>query len=112
MYIGATENTFPADGSRGLSPKMGICFCWSRKVFTGAKRILSDFTFPGNFYFLLDPNYSMVNKYGLRWDAPKETAYPSTFVMDKKGKIVYSKVSSTHGGRADVSEVLGVLKNL
>ena len=77
-----------------------------------AKEFSMDFEFPDNFYFVLDPDYSMVNKYGLRWNAPKETAYPSTFVMDKKGKIVYSKVSSTHGGRADVSEALGVLKNL
>jgi len=77
-----------------------------------AKEFSDDFSFPANFYFTLDPNYSMVNKYGLRWDAPKETAYPSTFVINKKGKIIYSKISSTHGGRANVEEILGALKKL
>ena len=77
-----------------------------------AKEFTEDFTFPDNFYFLLDPDYSMINKYDLRWDAPKETAYPSTFVINKKGTIVYSKVSSTHGGRASVEEVFEALEKL
>lgn len=77
-----------------------------------ANEFTEDFNFPDNFYFALDANYSMVNKYGLRWDAPKETAYPSTFVINKKGKIVYSKVSSTHRGRAGVEEILEALEKL
>ncbi len=77
-----------------------------------AKEFTSDFTFPEGFYFALDPNYEMVNQYGLRWDAPKETAYPSTFVIDKNGKVVFVKVSSSHGGRADVEEVVEALKIL
>jgi len=74
-----------------------------------AKEFSADFDLPDNFHFALDPDYSMTNTYGLRWDAPKETAYPSTFVINKKGKIVYSKISSTHGGRASAQEVLDVL---
>jgi peroxiredoxin len=54
----------------------------------------------------------MINLYGLRWDAPNETAYPSTFVIDKKGKIVFSKVSSTHGDRAINGEIFKVLQKL
>ena len=77
-----------------------------------AQEFAEDFTFPKNFYFALDPNYSMVNKYGLRWDAPKETAYPSAFVINKKGKIVYSKISSSHSGRAKVSELIETLEEL
>ena len=77
-----------------------------------AEEFTEDFTFPEGFYFALDPNYSMVNKYGLRWDAPKETAYPSTFVIDEAGKVLFAKVSSSHGGRADVDEVVTSLKNL
>nr|WP_321358706.1 peroxiredoxin family protein [uncultured Draconibacterium sp.] len=77
-----------------------------------AEEFTEDFTFPEGFYFALDPDYSMVNKYGLRWDAPKETAYPSTFVIDKAGKVRFAKVSSSHGGRADVEEVVDTLKNL
>jgi peroxiredoxin len=77
-----------------------------------AQEFAEDFTFPDNFHFALDPDYSMVNKYGLRWNAPRETAYPSTFVIDKTGKIVYSKISTTHGGRAAVEEVLEALGKL
>lgn len=77
-----------------------------------AKEFTVDFIFPEDFYFALDPDYSMVNKYALRWDAPKETAYPATFVINKNGKIIHSKISSTHGGRAGVEEVLEALKKL
>lgn len=77
-----------------------------------ANEFAEDFTFPEHFHFALDPDYSMINKYGLRWDAPKETAYPSAFVLNKKGEVVYSKISSTHGGRASVEEVLAVLRKL
>jgi peroxiredoxin len=77
-----------------------------------ADEFIEDFDFPENFYFTLDPEYSMINKYGLRWEAPKETAYPSTFVIDSTGKIVFSKVSTTHSGRASVEELLNVLKKL
>ena len=77
-----------------------------------AKEFSQDFQFPENFYFTLDPSFIMVSKYGLRWDEPKETAYPSTFVIDKKGKVVFAKVSHTHGGRSTPDEILGVLKKL
>src|SRR5262249_10934946 len=39
-------------------------------------------TLPENVQIVLDPDYRFTNDYGLRWDAPKETAYPSTFVID------------------------------
>ncbi|HPE76966.1 MAG TPA: peroxiredoxin family protein [Draconibacterium sp.] len=77
-----------------------------------AKEFTEDFNFPDNFYFAIDPDYSMINKYGLRWDAPKETAYPSTFVISKNGEIVFSKISTTHGGRADNEEIFEALGKL
>jgi peroxiredoxin len=77
-----------------------------------AKEFTEDFKFPDNFFFAIDPDYSMINKYGLRWDAPKETAYPSTFVVSKKGEIVFSKISTTHGGRADNEEIFEALGKL
>ena len=77
-----------------------------------AKEFSEDFEFPDNFYFTLDPNYSMINKYGIRWNAPKETAYPSNFVINKKGEIVFSKVSKTHGGRASNEEIFEALKGI
>jgi thioredoxin-dependent peroxiredoxin len=77
-----------------------------------AKEFSEDYKFPENFYFTLDPGYSMINKYGLRWEAPNETAYPSTFVINKKGEIVFSKISTTHGGRADNEEIFEALGKL
>ena len=67
---------------------------------------------PKEFAYALDPDYSMVNAYGLRWDAPRETAYPSTFVIDGKSIVQFTKISRTHGGRTKASEVLAEAKKL
>jgi peroxiredoxin len=40
---------------------------------------------PANFHLGIDPDYKFTNQYGLRWDAPHETAYPSTFVLNFPG---------------------------
>ncbi len=69
-------------------------------------------TLPGNFEFLVDPGYRFTSAYNLRWDAPKETAYPSTFVIGPDRVVRYSKVSQSHGGRAPASEVLQSLSAL
>lgn len=67
---------------------------------------------PGEFLFVLDPNYTLVNAYGLRWDAPKETAYPSTFVADQKGVIRFAKISHSHGDRTKATDILAEAKKL
>jgi peroxiredoxin Q/BCP len=74
-----------------------------------AEEFAMDKNLPAHFEMLLDPDYTFTNLYGLRWDAPKETSYPSTFVLDKTSKIVYAKVSTTHGGRAPAKEILSAL---
>lgn len=68
-------------------------------------------SFPKNCYLLLDPDFSFTKSYRLRWDAPKETAYPSTFVIGTDRKIRWAKISQTHGGRSSVEEVLQGLKD-
>ena len=65
--------------------------------------------FPAHFELLLDPDYELTNSYSLRWDAPNETAFPATFVVDRQGKVVFSKVSKSHGGRTNPAEVLPYL---
>ena len=65
--------------------------------------------YPTHFTVLLDPDYAFTNAYGLRWDAKNETAYPSTFVIDGNRKVAFVKVSTTHGDRAKVGDVLAVL---
>jgi peroxiredoxin len=64
---------------------------------------------PEGFDLLLDPDYSFTKAYNLRWDAPNETAYPSTFVISPDRKVTYAKISKTHGGRASTDEVVKAL---
>ncbi len=63
-------------------------------------------TLPKPFRLVLDPDFEFTKKYALRWDAPNETAYPSTFVLDRKRKIVFAKVSKSHGDRAQTDAIL------
>jgi peroxiredoxin Q/BCP len=67
---------------------------------------------PKEFVYVTDPDFSMVNAYGLRWDAQNETAYPSTFVVDRKGVIQYATISRGHGDRTKAADILGELKGL
>jgi hypothetical protein len=48
----------------------------------------------------------MTNLYGLRWDAPHETAYPSTFILDKKRTVLFEKISHSHGDRLSAQDAL------
>ena len=64
---------------------------------------------PSNIVLVTDPDYKMTNLYGLRWDAPQETAYPSTFILDKKGMIVFEKISHSHGDRLSAQDALAHL---
>ena len=67
---------------------------------------------PKEFVYVIDPDYTMINAYNLRWDAPRETAYPSTFVLDQKGVVRFAKISRTHGDRTKAAAILEELKNL
>ena len=61
---------------------------------------------PQNIQLVTDPDYKMTNQYGLRWDAPHETAYPATFILDGRGNILFEKISHSHGERTTAAEVL------
>lgn len=74
-----------------------------------AKEFLMDKNLPDHFELLLDPGYQFTNLYGLRWNAPKETAYPSTFLIDRQGVVFFSKIVKEHGGRTSAAEILDVL---
>jgi peroxiredoxin len=77
-----------------------------------AKEFLSkENPLPANVVLVIDPDYKFTNQYGLRWDAPNETAYPSTFLIDRHDIIFYRKVSQGHGDRTTASDVLKELQN-
>ncbi|HKV98679.1 MAG TPA: peroxiredoxin family protein [Vicinamibacterales bacterium] len=67
---------------------------------------------PAVFQLLLDPDYAFTLAYGLRWDAPQETAYPSTFVLDRRGVVTFARTSRTHGDRVPVADVLKALAQI
>ncbi|MCA9059192.1 MAG: AhpC/TSA family protein [Planctomycetaceae bacterium] len=76
------------------------------KEFQGAKE------FPENFHYVTDPDYVFTNAWGLRWEAPRETAYPSTFVIGKDRQVKFGLTSTSHGGRASAASVLKELEKL
>lgn len=75
-----------------------------------ARDFLQDKSWPADFLFLVDPDYAFTNRYGLRWEAKNETAYPSTFVISRGGRIDSATISKTHGGRVRASEAIAALK--
>lgn len=77
-----------------------------------AQEFVAGKKFPANFRFVIDPDFKFTNLYGLRWNAPKETAYASSFVVDSQGTIRLAKVSRSHGDRASSEELLGELSKL
>lgn len=61
---------------------------------------------PDNVRLVIDPDYSVTNQYGLRWDAAHETAYPSTFILDRTGVVRFRKISKEHADRLSASDAL------
>jgi len=74
-----------------------------------AGEFLQNKPLPTGFHMLLDPGYQFTELWGLRWDAPKETAYPSTFLIDRSGVVFFEKVAKMHGGRTSAAEVIDLL---
>jgi peroxiredoxin len=77
-----------------------------------SEEFLKSKQWPKDFVYLLDPDFTMVNAYGLRWNAPGETSYPSTFVIDRKGVVRFAKISQGHGDRSKARDVLEELKRI
>jgi peroxiredoxin len=77
-----------------------------------AAEFLQNKQWPKAFVYVTDPGFTMVNAYGLRWDAPGETAYPSTFVLDRKGVVRFAKISHSHGDRTTADSMLEVIKGM
>ncbi|MEM8944435.1 MAG: redoxin family protein [Planctomycetota bacterium] len=77
---------------------------------THAKEFVGSKAFSGPIHMVIDPDYAFTNAWNLRWDAPKETAYPSTYVLGKGNVVEFAKVSKTHGGRVSFATVLEQLQ--
>lgn len=75
-----------------------------------AKEFLNGKELPAPLVLVTDEDMKAVKDWSLRWDAKNETAYPSTFVVDKGGVIRFAKISKTHGGRTSAQEVIDAVK--
>ena len=82
----------------------------AEKLRARAEEFLRDKNWPESFLFVSDPDFAFTNAYGLRWNAKNETAYPSTFVIAREGKVRFAQVSKTHGGRVSAARALAELK--
>ena len=72
-----------------------------------AKEFLSkESQLPANIVLVTDPDFKVTNLYGLRWNEPGETAYPSTFLLSEGRQIQFAKISRSHGDRVSAQEVL------
>ncbi|TWT91260.1 redoxin family protein [Stieleria varia] len=77
-----------------------------------AEEFVGSRSLPEPLVMVRDPGMRMIESWGLRWDAPRETAYPATYVIQKNGRVAWSKVSKSHAGRSTVDEILAALKKL
>ena len=77
-----------------------------------AREFVSGKTFPENYRLVIDPDFKFTELYKLRWNAPQETAYPASFVVDDRGVIQFAQVSHSHGDRTSSGELLEALTKL
>lgn len=77
-----------------------------------AEEFLKGIALPEPLVLVTDPDYSFTSLYGLRWEAPRETSYPSTFVLDRNRVVKFAKISQTHGDRANTADVLAAVEEL
>ncbi len=99
---------FAAKGARVIMVYPGP----AKELKTHAKEFLANKEWPRDFLYVLDPDYAFTNAYGLRWDAEKETAYPSTFIIDRTRRVRFAHVSKSHGNRLSARDALAQLDAL
>lgn len=64
---------------------------------------------PKNVILVTDPDLKVTELYGLRWNEPGETSYPSTFILRPDLHVVFVKISKSHGDRLSAQEALDQL---
>lgn len=101
----AQADKFKAAGAKVLLVYPGPAKGLNQK----AAEFIQGKTVPAHFELLVDPDYTFTKAYHLRWNEAGETAYPSTFVIQKDRKITFAKVSKSHGGRTKPDEVLSAI---
>jgi peroxiredoxin Q/BCP len=67
-------------------------------------------TLPARYHYVQDPDRKIVNLYGVRWTAPDQHAYPSTFVIDRQGTTRFAYVGRNAGDRPAIDDVLAAVR--
>lgn len=77
-----------------------------------AERFVGSRSVPDPLVVVRDQDMKMVEEWGLRWKGRRESAYPATYIIDRNGRVHWQKVSKDHSGRANMEEILKVLRKL
>jgi len=62
-----------------------------------------------NTHLVLDPDYAFANQYGLRWDDPNQTVYPSTFLVSKSRMIFFAHTGTSSSDLTPPTDALAAL---
>ncbi len=102
-----------ASDFKRLNAKVALIYPGTaEKLKQRAEEFLTGTKLPDPLMLVIDAGFRFTTLYGLRWESPGETAYPSTFVLDHLRVVKFRKVSKSHGDRAQVEDVLEVLEAL
>lgn len=96
---------FAAKGARVIMVYPGP----SKELKAHAEEFLTNKDWPRDFLYVIDPDYTFTNAYGLRWDAEKESVYPATFIIDRARRVRFAHVSKDHGNRLSAADALAQL---
>ncbi len=81
----------------------------SKNLATDAADMAGSQPLAANVHLVLDPDYSFTNLYGLRWNDPNETAYPSVFVIHSDNSVVFEHVGQYHSDFTPATDTLAAV---
>jgi peroxiredoxin len=81
----------------------------SKNLADDATNMTGNNVLPSNVHVVLDPNYQFTSQYGLRWEAPNQTAYPSTFLLSKGRTVIFAHTGRTSSDQTPATDVLAIL---
>jgi peroxiredoxin len=74
-----------------------------------ANQMMAGAPLPPNVHVVIDPNYQFTNQYGLRWAAPNQTAFPSTFLVSRGQTVIFAHTGHTSSDQTPPADTLAVL---
>jgi peroxiredoxin len=74
-----------------------------------ARQLAGPLGLPAHTHMVVDPDYQFTTQYGLRWQAADQTAYPSTFLVSRKGLVFFAHTGRTSSDQTPATEALAAL---